>query len=187
MTTAIEDLLSPKQLRTFRQSNGRINLAHGSVRSGKSVGVEQYRWPAFVRNGPPGDLLMSGRTIKSLERNVLRPLLTLYGPKRFTYSLGKKEAHLFGRRIELEGANDARAEERIRGMTLAGKLDNEVTLFPEGYVREGINRMSVPGAQMFATTNPDSPYHYLKTDFIDREAELRASGLDVRVWHYTLD
>ncbi|MEO0559784.1 MAG: hypothetical protein AAF170_16560 [Bacteroidota bacterium] len=48
-------------------------------------------------------------------------------------------------------------------------------------------KASVPGAQMFATTNPDSPYHYLKTDFIDREAELRASGLDVRVWHYTLD
>ena len=180
-------ILSPKQLQTFRQARGRFNLAHGSVRSGKTVGVELYAWPAYVRTAPKGDLLMAGRTLKALERNVLRPLLAQYGARRFSYSLGKKEATLFGRRIELEGANDAQAEAKIRGMTLAGALLNEVTLYPEGFVRETFNRMSVPGAQAFATTNPDSPFHYLKVDFIDREEELRAAGFDVRVWHFTLD
>lgn len=181
-----ESLLYPKQLRTFRQANGRFNIAHGSVRAGKSVALEQFRWPAFVRYGPPGDLLMTGRTLKALERNVLRPMSALYGDRRFTYSLGKKEATLFGRRIELEGANDAQAEAKIRGMTLAGFLANEITLYPEGFVRECFNRMSVAGGMGFGTTNPDSPFHYLYVDFIQKEAELRAKGFDLRVWHYTI-
>lgn len=184
---AVRQTLHRKQRRTFRQSQGFFNLAHGSVRSGKTFVLEMRRWVDHVRRTPQGDLLMAGRTLKALERNVLRPLQDWLGPQRFSYSLGNKTATLLGRRIELEGANDVQAEAKIRGMTLAGALLNEVTLYPEGFVREVINRSSAHGAAIFATTNPDSPFHYLKADFIDREAELAAQGFDLRVWHYTLD
>ncbi|MGB1302456.1 MAG: hypothetical protein ACPG5O_14710, partial [Pseudoalteromonas tetraodonis] len=184
---AVRATLHRKQRQTFRQSQGFFNIAHGSVRSGKTFVLEMRRWVDHVRRTPQGDLLMAGRTLKALERNVLRPLQDWLGPDRFSYSLGNKTATLLGRRIELEGANDVQAEAKIRGMTLAGALLNEVTLYPEGFVREVINRSSGDGAAIFATTNPDSPYHYLKSDFIDREAELAAQGFDLRVWHYTLD
>jgi len=41
--------------------------------------------------------------------------------------------------------------------------------------------MSVPGAKMFATTNPDTPAHWLRKDFL-----ARANDLDLRNWHFGL-
>src|SRR5690606_15080766 len=46
-----------------------------------------------------------------------------------------------------------------------------------------LGRMSVRGAQLFGTTNPDSPAHWLKAKFLDRIADLP----DWRSWHFTLD
>jgi PBSX family phage terminase large subunit len=171
-------------LRTFREATARINIAHGAVRSGKSVGLEQYRWPWYIRNAPQGDLLMAAKTLKALERNVLRPMQDLYGKRRVTYSLGKKEAHVLGRRVELEGGNDAQAESKIRGMTLAGAMVNEATLVPEDFFKQILARMSVAGARLYATTNPDSPYHWLKTDYLDREEE---PDINLRQWRFLLE
>src|SRR5690606_8882998 len=70
------------------------------------------------------------------------------------------------------GANDDRAEAKIRGSEFAGCLLDELTLLPENFVKMLLSRLSVPGAKFFASTNPDSPFHWAKTDFIDREAEL---------------
>lgn len=192
MTIDPGNILSPKQLKCYRQANGRVNLAHGSVRAGKSVAIEQFRWPAFVLNEAGPDILfMVGRTLKSLERNVLLAIQEYYGSECFSYSLGNKTASLFGRRIELEGANDSQARAKIVGATVSGVLMNEMNLFPEDFVREMLARMSnspgTPPSKAFATCNPDSPYHYLKTDFIDNEAVLRASGSDFRQWHFHID
>lgn len=78
------------------------------------------------------------------------------------------------------GANDERAEGKIRGMTLAGAYGDEVTLWPESFFKMLLSRLSIPGAKLFATTNPDSPYHWLKRDFLDK------SELDLRTWHFEL-
>lgn len=77
------------------------------------------------------------------------------------------------------GANDDRAEGNIRGMTVAGWYADEATLYPENFIKQAINRMSLDGAQAFWTMNPDSPYHPIKTDYID-------SG-NYRVFHFELD
>jgi len=176
-----QPIWSDMQKRAVAQSTARINLAHGPVRSGKTVALEVLRWFEYVNEAPKGDLLMAGKTMKSLERNVLRPLKDWWGGA-VDYSLGKKEAQICGRRVELEGANDERAEDKIRGMTLAGALCNEVTLMPQSFFRQTLARMSAPGAKLFGSTNPDSPYHWLKTDFLDREDEL-----DLRQWRFELD
>lgn len=168
------------------ESTARINIAHGSVRSGKSVGLEFFRWWEYCSKGPPGDLLMAGKTLKTLERNVLRPMRNMWGGSVVDYSLGKKEARIQTgngvRRVELEGGNNERAQDKIQGMTLAGALINEATLVPQSFWNQVLGRMSVPGAKLFATSNPDSPYHWLKTDYLDREDQL-----DLRSWHFTLE
>lgn len=179
---SITRVLSPRQVDAFHQSTARLNIAHGPVRSGKSVALEVWRWAQYVRTAPPGDLLMAARTLKALERNVLRPLQDVFGSKHVQYSLGNKRALLFRREVELEGANDERAEAKIRGMTLAGALTNEVTLLPESFFRQVLARMSAPGAQLFGTTNPDGPFHWLKRDFLDREP-----NLNLRQWVFRLD
>ena len=179
----MQALLAPKQVQAYSQSTARINIAWGPVRSGKTEGLEVWRWYNYVQTGPKGDLLMSGRTLKALERNVLRRFEELLPKSAFSYSLSKKEAYIRGRRVELEGANDASAEAKIRGMTLAGCLLNEMTLQPMPFIKQCLARMSVQGAKMFGTTNTDSPYHPLKTEFLDREKD---KGMNLRQWKFEI-
>lgn len=45
---------------------------------------------------------------------------------------------------------------------------DELTLWPESFFNMMLSRMSVRGAKFFGTTNPDSPYHWLKVNYLDR-------------------
>lgn len=74
---------------------------------------------------------------------------------------------MFGRKIMLEGANDQRSESKIRGITLGGAYCDELTLFPRDFFTMLLSRLRVTGAKLIATTNPDVPTHWLKTEYID--------------------
>lgn len=150
----------------------RINLLEGSVRSGKTW-ISLVLWAFWIATMPRnGNYLMVAKTLTSLRRNCLDLLQELVGTKYFTYSLARKEAYLFGRLIYLEGVNDARAESKIRGMTLQGAYCDELTLFTEDFFAMLLSRLSCPGAKLIATTNPDSPMHWLKVKYMDRANEL---------------
>lgn len=170
------DVFFPRQqdvIRALKRGElQRLNIFEGSVRSGKTH-ISLILWGLWVATMPPDhDYLMTGRTVTTLKRNCLEPMIILFGERNFKYSTAAKEGRLFGRRVYLEGAHDARSEGKIRGMTLAGAYCDELTLFPEDFFRMLISRLSVPGAKLIATTNPDNPGHWLKTQFLDREAEL---------------
>ena len=170
---------SPKAWSTVVQSIFRINIWEGAVRSGKTI-ASIVRWIIFVRTAPPGELLMVGKTERTLKRNILDEMEKIVGTKHYSYKQGSGEVWLYGRRIYVAGANDERAEGKIRGMTLAGAYGDEVTLWPEGFFKQMLLRMSVEGAMCFVTTNPDSPYHWLKVDYIDKE------GI-AQVFHFELE
>lgn len=146
----------------------RLNIFEGSVRSGKTY-ISMIIW-AFWVAGSPRDkaYLMSGKTLTTLKRNVLEPLKTLLGDC-FTYSAAKKEGELFGRKVYLEGAANAEAESKIRGMTLMGAYCDELTLFGEDFFVMLLSRLSEDGAKLFATTNPDCPTHWVKRDYLDND------------------
>lgn len=165
--------LSPKQLTAFQDSNSRINIFEGPVRAGKSFST-LLRWLEFCRSGPPGPLILCGRTDKTIKRNIIQPLQSMVGPS-VRYSIGKGEVQLYDRTMYVVGANDERAEAKIRGSEFAGALIDEMTLIPENFVKMLLSRLSVHGAKLFGSTNPDSPYHWLKTDFMDRSDELNCS------------
>ncbi len=143
----------------------RWNIWEGSVRSGKTV-ASIVAWLKFVRSGPPGDLLMVGKTERTLFRNVIRPIMMMLGT-RAKFVAGRGELIIAGRVIYLVGANDERAEEKIRGLTLAGAYVDEAALVPESMWRMLGTRLSVAGARVYATTNPDNPRHWLKGE-LDR-------------------
>ncbi len=162
--------LSPKQKRLIAKSNRRLNLAAGAVRSGKSVGYN-LRWIAYALHGPPGPVAMIGKTERTLTRNIIDPLRELLGD-RLVVNYGKGEAYLGNRKIYLYGANDERAKDKIQGATLAGALCDEITTWPESFWSMLLSRLSVTGAQLFGTLNPDGPHHWLKTKYIDQAADL---------------
>jgi len=89
---------------------------------------------------------------------------------------------VFGRNIYFVGANDERAQKRIQGSTLAMTYVDEITNIPEGVFKMLLSRLSVPGAKLFGTTNPDSPFHWLKVQYLDRHEEL-----DISRWSFRLD
>ena len=165
----MEDL-SKKQQEAFLASDARINIFEGPVRAGKSF-VSLLRWIDFCANGPPGPLVICGRTDKTIKRNIISPLQDLVG-SAVVYKQGKGEVQLYDRVMYVVGANDDRAEAKIRGSEFAGALIDEATLLPESFFKMLLSRLSIRGASLFASTNPDSPYHWLKRDFIDREKDL---------------
>ena len=168
-------LLTRAQADYLRQPARRINLLYGSVSSGKTY-VSLIQWALFAASCDPNEgLLMAGRTLTTLKRNCLNLMEELAGERYFHYSLSQKQAELYGRTIWLEGANDERSEAKIRGMTLKGAYVDELTLVPEGFYLMLLSRLRRAGAKLFATTNPDSPEHYVNrgiilNDGIDRQA-----------------
>ena len=181
MSKKIDELLNPKQLDFMIQDDKRINLLTGSVRSGKTY-ISLLKWALFVGNMPKDtEFLMVGKTITSLKRNCLGLLEKLVGSKNFKYSTSNKSGKLFGRTIWLEGANDDRAESKIRGMTLGGSYIDELTQIPEDFYKMLLSRLSIKNAKLYATTNPDTPSHWVKQNIIDNEL------IEKKIWNFTLD
>lgn len=172
--------LNPKQRQAIRESLARINIFDGAVRSGKTVAAI-WRWAKYIGNSPPGDLIMVGKSIGSLYRNMIRPMQELLG-SQMHYSSGKHEIDIWDKKIFCFGAYDESSEGILRGMTVAGSLGDELTLWPKSFFMTMLGRLSVKGAQFFGTTNTDSPYHYIKTDFLDRAHDLNLYNL-----HFQLD
>lgn len=173
----MNDVYTPKQreLMNLWKSDGlkRINILCGGVSGGKTW-VSLVLWAFWVASfAEDGQLfLMAGKSMSALKRNCLSVLQALVGEDNFTYSSSLKEGTLFGKKIVLEGASDARAENKIRGLTLAGAYCDEVTTFPEDFFVMLTSRLRVRGAKLFATTNPDGPWHWLKKNYLDRKEEL---------------
>ncbi|WP_327335861.1 PBSX family phage terminase large subunit [Streptomyces sp. NBC_01324] len=182
---AIDLPLSRKQVDFVGRSTARINLAHGSVRSGKSIAVTLAFFIAVAQAPASGLILIVGRSLQTIERNVLEPMQDpeLFGPlARFViHTRGATTAVILGRVVHLVGASDARAEGRLRGLTACLAMADELTLLPEGFVKQLLGRLSVPNARLFASTNPDGPSHWVRRDFLSRESEL-----NMRSWHFTL-
>lgn len=150
----------------------RLNILEGAVRSGKTW-ISLIVFALWVATMPQdATFLMVAKTLTSLKRNCLELLQSLVGEDNFSYNLSQKQGVLFGRTVYLEGVNDVRAEGKIRGMTLSGAYCDELTLFTEDFFTMLLSRLSMPGAKLFASTNPDSPLHWLNVKYLKRADEL---------------
>lgn len=159
----------------------RINILEGSVRSGKTFS-SLIMWALWLATRPAdGKYLMVGRTLTTLKRNCLEPLQGLLGEHNMHMSIPAKRAEIFGRHVDLEGAANALSENKIRGVTLSGAYVDEMTLVPEDFFTMLLSRLSTEGAKLFGTTNPDSPRHWLKVNFLDKP------GLDIYRTKFLLD
>lgn len=160
--------LSPKQRSYLAHSEAFLNVADGAVRSGKTHSALR-RFGEFCIKGPPGDMAVFGKTERTIKRNVVYPLLEMNPKGSIRYVQGSGELYVWGRRCHIVGANNVLAEEKVRGLTLSGGYMNEVTLYPQEVFEQALARtMTVSGARIFADCNPDSPYHWLNTDYLTK-------------------
>ena len=167
------------------ESDAFINIAHGSVRSGKTI-VATFRFLLFVLESPYYEFMISGKTRDTIERNVIRDLIRMIdGRIPYKYRKFDNYIEIAGNKIWLIGFSDEGATEKVRGMTVGGWYADELTSASKSTVEMAITRCSVDGAKMFWTMNPESPYHFIYTDYITNQ-ELLDSGT-VKTWHFNLD
>lgn len=171
--------LSQKQHLSYHQATHRINIWVGAVRSGKTYS-SLLKLIDIFKNGPQGDIMIIGVSRESIQRNILGQLYTLMG---FPIPSSKtNETKLFNHRVYFVGASDEGAVRKIQGATLAAAYVDEVACIPQPFFKMLLSRISVKGAQLLATCNPEGPAHWLKKEYIDRCREL-----DLAYWNFTLD
>lgn len=178
--------MSPKQLASIEWSKRRkIALWVGAVSAGKTV-ASLLAFLFAILAAPKGELVVIiGKTLQSIEDNVIN---TLQNPKLFgelaahtIHTKGSNYAIILGVRVNLIGANNASAEERIRGATYGLAYVDEATLLPPNFWAMLLTRLRVKGARLLATTNPGSRNHWLKVNYIDR-----ADAVNMITFHLTM-
>ena len=176
---------SPKAYSFIYDSDAFINIAHGSVRSGKTIAAT-FRFLIFILESDYYEFMISGKTRDTIERNVVRDLIRMIdGRIYYKYRKFDNYIEIADKKVWLIGFSDEGATEKVRGMTIGGWYADELTSASKSTVEMAITRCSVDGAQMFWTMNPESPYHYIYTDYITN-TDLLESGT-VKVWHFTLE
>lgn len=125
-------------------------------------------------------MLIVGVTRDSIQRNILNDLFRILGtappPSKST------EAKVLGRQLYFVGASDESAVRRIQGSTISLAYVDEATCIPQTFWRMLLSRISVEGAQLIATCNPEGPLHWLKKDFLDHQ-----DTLNLKTWRFQLD
>lgn len=178
--------LSPKQMWSIHQSAlWKIALWVGAVSGGKTI-ASLFALLIAIRNANgSGLIVIVGKTLQTIERNVLEPLqdVALFGPlaKTVKHTRGSNTATILGREVHLVGANDIRSEEKIRGSTIEVAYVDEATLLPAGFWEMLLTRLRVRGARLLATTNPGSSQHWLRVKYI-----LDADQQQMVVFHFTM-
>lgn len=146
-----------------------INILEGSIRSGKTWAMipkvmQLCLYPVT------GYRVMTGLTKDAIYRNVLNDLFGIIGPSNYHYNQQSGFLKLFNKDWVVIGAKDEGSEKFIRGMTVGAALCDELSQTPQSFFEMLLTRMSPAGARLYATTNPDSPLHWLKKDYLDKKS-----------------
>lgn len=160
-----------------------INILEGAVRSGKTWCLHPKTLYCCAYN-VGGRKLFTGVSKQSVYNNVLTDLFDWVGQKNYCYNRNTGQLKLYGTEWLVIGAKDEGSERYVRGLTVGVALCDELSLMPQSFFQMLLTRMSPEGARLYGTTNPDSPYHWLKTDYLDN-ADLKAKSV---LWsdHFTM-
>jgi len=163
-------------------------ICDGAVRSGKtlamSLGFVCWAMTCFHH----ASFAVCGKTITSVERNVIRPLQFLLEDAGFLIRPCASRHYLdisvcgHTNRFYFFGGKDESSASMIQGMTLSGVLFDEVVLMPRSFVEQALARCSVRNAKLWFNCNPEHPYHWFYREWIRRTDQKNALYL-----HFTME
>ena len=163
-------------------------LCDGAVRSGKTIcmGLSFFAWLCYRFHGQA--FAVCGKTIRSVKRNLLFPLLPTLRALGFVCRVQERENRMEisygGRRnmVYFFGGKDEGSASLIQGMTLAGVFLDEVALMPRSFVEQALARCSVDGAVFWFNCNPESPHHWFYREWVCKAAQKNTLYL-----HFTME
>ncbi len=125
-------------------------------------------------------MLFTGVSRTTIQHNILS---LLYPSLGFPLPSPKcMQTQLYGRDVYFKGVHDSGAYKDIQGMTLALAFCDEVVNMPQNVWNMLIGRLRKPGAQLFATCNPEGPAHWFKKEIIDCAEEK-----GVKYWTFLME
>lgn len=160
-----------------------ILVAEGAIRSGKTVSVIDSFIFWSQSNYTNQNFILSGRTIGALKRNVIEPLKqSLYDKGiSFTFRMNDNTLVIGTNTYYCFGANTENSQDSVQGLTAAGSFCDEVTLMPRSFVEQVMGRCSVKGSKYWFTLNPSNPFHWFKTEYLDKASEKRILRLKFKM------
>lgn len=160
-------LFTSRQLEFIQNANAKFSLAHGSVRSGKTV-VCLFVFMQRIYECPGEQIWMIGHTHDTIYHNCIRMLLdpTPTNPLHYfaPYCTWEKSGvlHFMDKKIYCLSAIDDRSIGKIQGKTFDLCYCNEMTLYPESAIQMITTRLSMPHSKLLADMNPVQPEHVCK-------------------------
>ncbi len=156
----------------YIEKNGVI--CDGAVRSGKTLcmSISFISWAFY--NFCDTSFAICGKTISSLRRNVITPLipnLLSLGFKcdyKISRNLLEIEKGNIKNRFYIFGGRDESSASLIQGMTLGGVLLDEVALMPRSFVEQALARCSLEHSKFWFNCNPEHPFHWFYTEWIKK-------------------
>ena len=147
-------------------------ICDGAVRSGKTftLSLSFVLWATLYFNG--ASLGLCGKTIVSLRRNVIVPLMPCLKELGFsvTDNLSANRLTVRYRNHEnlfyLFSGKDEGSAALVQGITLSGVMFDEVALMPRSFVEQALARCSVEGSRFFFNCNPEYPSHWFYREWI---------------------
>ena len=147
-------------------------ICDGAVRSGKTftMSLSFVMWATLNFSGRA--LGFCGKTIVSLRRNVISPLMPPLRELGFEVTDHISANYLTvsykGRenRFYLFSGKDEGSAALVQGITLSGVLFDEVALMPRSFVEQALARCSVQGSRFFFNCNPEYPSHWFYREWI---------------------
>lgn len=152
-------------------------ICDGAIRSGKTfcMSMSFVIWACSKFSG--SDFAICGKTITSVRRNLITPLLAR--AKEWGFSVKEVASRNFfeltlngcTNRFYIFGGRDESSAALIQGITLCGILLDEVALMPRSFVEQAVARCSVTGSKLWFNCNPENQYHWFKKEWIDKAEE----------------
>jgi len=178
--------LPPRQIEFIKNSTAHWNIAHGSVRSGKTVST-LFRFMQAVELCPDSQIWMVGHSSDTIYQNAIRLLLesdelSIFRPF-CTWHPGKRQLTFRDKTIYTLGAKDEGAIGSFQGKTFSLVYCDEMTLYPESIIDMIDTRLSKPHSKGFASMNPSHPSHKIK-QWIDKA---ESGDKNYYSLHFTLD
>ncbi len=182
----MNEMFSKKQMEFIVNSTAHWNLAHGSVRTGKTVG-SLFRFMQAAHECPDSQIFMVGHSSDTIYQNAIRLLLespqfAVFKPF-CTWFSGKRQLLFGDKTITTLGAKDEGAIGSFQGKTFSLVYCDEMTLYPESIIDMIDTRLSNPHSMGFASMNPSHPNHKIKK-WIDKA---EAGDPNYYSLHFTLE
>lgn len=163
-------------------------IADGAIRSGKTLVMSLSYVIWAMETFSNQNFGMCGKTIGSFRRNVLTLLKLMLRSRGYKVKDHRADNLVVVSKNGVEnnfyifGGKDESSQDLIQGITLAGCFFDEVALMPESFVNQATGRCSVDGSKFWFNCNPAGPYHWFKTNWIDKRKDKQLIYL-----HFTMD